>query len=201
MCPRFTIATLHLRKISEATNKADLLNLEYLPATMILYYEEAMDRIRKQPASHFRLATATFGFMSHAKDSLNIEELQEALCVAAGDHKLDTARSTPFPIVLNACRGFVNSKQQSKGVEFFHATFREWLLAKAELWSELQFDLGQTCLTYLMLEDFSEPCSTEDSIAARRQQYPFAAYASRFWADHIRGKRNRASKSLYSSSC
>ncbi len=39
-----------------------------------------------------------------------------------------------------------------------------------------------------MSEDFRESCKSEDLIEARRQQYPFAAYASRFWADHIKGE-------------
>jgi ankyrin repeat protein len=117
-----------------------------------------------------------------------VEELQEALCVATGDHKLDYSQLTPFPIILNACLGFINSDKQSKIVDFFHVTFQEWLLASWDAWSELQPDIGQCCLTYLMLEDFSEPCKKEDLIVAHRQQYPFAAYASRFWADHIRGQ-------------
>jgi ankyrin repeat protein len=179
---------MHLRKISEATNKAALLNLEYLPTTLQQYYAEAMQTIRTQPVSHFKLARNTFALMSRAKDSLKVEELQEALCVATSDHKLDCSQLTPFPIILNVCLGFINSDRQSKVVDFFHVTFQEWLLASWDAWSELQPDIGQCCLTYLMLEDFSEPCKSEDLIVARRQQYPFAAYASRFWADHIRGK-------------
>jgi ankyrin repeat protein len=179
---------MHLRKISEATNKAALLNLEYLPTSLKQYYEEAIDRIRKQPVSHFELARRGLGLMSHAKDSLTTKELQEGLCIATGDHNLDISRLTPFPIILNACLGFISNDNPSKIVEFFHATFREWLLSSRMLWSELNFDIGEICLTYLMLEDFSQPCESEELMVARRQQYPFAAYASRFWADHIRGK-------------
>ncbi len=179
---------MHLRKISEATNKAALLNLEYLPTTLKQYYEEAMDRIRNQPVSHFELARKGLGLMSHAKDSLTTKELQEGICINAGDHKIDTSRLTPFPIILNACLGFISNDNTSEIVEFFHATFREWLLSSSRLWSEVDFDIGEICLTYLMLEDFKEPCNSIDLVVARRQQYPFAAYVSRFWADHIRGR-------------
>jgi ankyrin repeat protein len=188
MAYRFTIAAMHLRKVSEATNKAALLNLQLLPTTLKEYYQEAMDRIREQPKSYFQLARKALELMSHAKDLLMTEELQEALCVASGDKRLDTTKLTPFAITLDACLGFISNDNRSGNVEFFHTTFREWLLSTGALWSELQFDIGQTCLTYLMLEDFSKPCNTEYLIVARRQQYPFAAYASRFWADHIRGE-------------
>jgi ankyrin repeat protein len=184
---RFTIAAMHLRKISEATNKAALLKLEYLPTSLKQYYEEAMDKIRQQPVSHFQLALNTFGLLSHAKISLTIDELQEALCIDIGDRKLDISRLTPLPIILNASLGFINNDNQSELVEFFHTTFQEWLLACKELQAEDLQDIGRSCLTYLMLEDFSEPCKSEDLAMARRQQYAFAAYASSFWADHIRG--------------
>jgi hypothetical protein len=115
---------MHLRKISEATNKAALLNLEYLPTTLKQYYAEAMQTISTQPVSHFKLTRNTFALMSRAEDSLKIEELQEALCVATGDHKLDCSQLTPFPIILNACLGFIKSDKQSKMVDFFHVTLR-----------------------------------------------------------------------------
>jgi hypothetical protein len=147
-----------------------------------------MDRLRRQPVSHYQLARNSLELMSHAKVLLTAGELREALCVTLDEHKLCTSRLTPFPIILNACLGFINNDNPSGLVEFFHATFQKWLLASAEWQSEPQPDIGQICLTYLMLENFSEPCKNEDLAAARRQQYPFAAYASRFWADHIRGQ-------------
>ena len=104
---------MHLRKISEATNKAALLNLEYLPTTLKQYYEEGMGRMKHQPASHFELARKSFGLMCQAKDLLATEELQEGLCIAKGDRNLDDSRLTPFPIILSACLGFVSNDNPS----------------------------------------------------------------------------------------
>ncbi len=79
-------------------------------------------------------------------DSLTTEELQEALCVAIDDRKFDTSRLTPFPIILNACLGFIHLENQRSSLEFFHSTFQKWLLASGQLRSEQKPGYGSILL-------------------------------------------------------
>lgn len=47
--------------------------------------------------------------------------------------------------------------------------------------------MTKTCLIYLLFDIFEDgPCNEETSFASRLQKHPFAQYAARYWAIHLK---------------
>jgi len=87
-------------------------------------------------------------------------------------------------VVLDACKGFVVVGKLSGKVELFHHTLVEYLSTSSQL---LNFapEIPQNCLIYLLYEDFAQTCH---DINNGQFKYPFSAYASVFWAEHVRSE-------------
>lgn len=138
------------------------------------------------PSPQYQLALRTMNYMARSKLLLKPEELQDALSVETDSFISNPGRRPPIAMILAVCLGFVIENPISGKMEFFHITLAEFLSTPG-LWNDLKLDFGGCCVTYLLSEDFMQRCSSHE-VEERRRQHPFAAYASRFWGDNIRGE-------------
>jgi len=49
----------------------------------------------------------------------------------------------------------------------------------------VQAQLARACLKYLKLNPVSRPCKSFQRVGAKREEYPFIAYASQYWGGHV----------------
>jgi ankyrin repeat protein len=150
-------------------------------------YKKGLARMKKLPSPQYQLALRTMNYMARSKLLLKPEELQDALSIEPGNFTWNLDRRPPIAMILTVCLGFVIENPISGKMEFFHITLSEFFTT-SDFWHDLKLDFGGCCVTYLMSEDFKQPCSNHEEAVERRRQHPFATYASRFWGDNIRGE-------------
>ena len=182
------MAYLQLRRISEETNKAAIVaQLEHPAESLKEEYKKGLARIKKLPSPQYRLALSTMNYMARSKVLLRPEELQDALSIEPDNFTRNMDRWPPLAMILTVCLGFIIENPVSGKMEFFHITLSEFLTT-SDIWHDLKLEFGGCCVTYLMSEDFKQPCFSQEEAVERRRQHPFAAYASRFWGDNVRGE-------------
>lgn len=137
----------------------------------------------------------TLLYMAQSHALLSSEELQDALSVEMGTDGPNEDRRPAVTIIVGVCLGFVLENPITLKMEFFHAIVGEYL-NQSGFTNQPEFDLGGCCVHYLMSKELTRPCPTEEEADQRRQQFPFGAYASRFWGAMIRGQFERRHKDL-----
>jgi len=184
---RFPLAYMHLKRIAEETCKADiLLELNTSPTTLPDEYSRTLTRIKLSPPQ-CRLALRVLTWLTHAKTSLLIPELCEALAIDFADTRPRKDTKPHISMILKSCHGFVVVDSTAGTVELFHFTVKEYLLSLPDMFAGVTVDIPWTCLTFLNYDAFNLPCEDNAGCHDRRSRYTFAAYASSYWADHVRG--------------
>jgi hypothetical protein len=123
----------------------------------------------------------------HAARPLNMEELVEALAVDEGCKQLlEKYKALPNTIV-KCSEPLVDYDKSTRVVKFAHDTVREFLEqhCKAELLPPQE--LAKTCLAYLGLDEFNQPCPDEKALEIRLARFRFSVYACEYWGYHARG--------------
>ena len=165
-------------------------------------YAGTIERLQAQPGPQRQLALRVLFWLSHTFSALTSAQLLEALAINDQDRRVKSARKPPLQDVLGVCIGLVTVDPTSSTLSLFHFTLKEFLLSQDGVFSGMEH-LGKLCLIYLSYDDFNNVCpedlppqlgmykgrftSVEGISADFWQKYPFSAYASQFWADHIRG--------------
>jgi ankyrin repeat protein len=123
----------------------------------------------------------------HAKESLHMEELKEALNVELEETDLDR-QFIPSHVILEKCRSLVEFEESSGTVEFTHRTVYQFLkdTKPKELWSAS--DLAKRLLTYLSFDVFKKPCCSEAELQDRMKVNALCGYAARWWPEYVRGE-------------
>lgn len=175
--------------------------LEHLPERLNDTFDDAVNRMAAQPEEHSVLANQVLSWIFHAKRPLSVVELREALSVELGDTRLDRSGYHEVELSLDVCCGLVSIDEEDNVIRLVHYSLQQYL---EENWKKRnprsQWGIAITCLTYLMLDDFS-PLATEDidgpiietgvaSLSTRsrwQDSHRFFSYVASYWAEHVKG--------------
>jgi hypothetical protein len=127
-------------------------------------------------------------WICHAKRTLTVFELSEALSVRHGQTNLSQKHCPSPNMIIECCQGLVILDSESKSIRLAHYAIQEYLVGQSEkLFSKAESNIATTCLVYLLFDAFKEaPCSERFEIHSRIEKNPFFSYASRYWGVHVR---------------
>ncbi|KAF5972618.1 ankyrin repeat protein [Fusarium bulbicola] len=151
-----------------------------------LAYESAMARIEGQMEEQEQLAKQTLALIFHAKEPLNVEQLQHALATELHESTFDTENLSQIEDIIDVCAGLLTVNEENKTVRLVHYTTQEYFERTHARWfPEANNKIVSICTTYLSFEVFeSGPCLTDGMFEDRLRTYPFYDYASRHWGHH-----------------
>ena len=205
---RFLIAKLQLDSLATKTTLRNLREaIQCDPKDLDELYIEAWSRVNDQNRDSRHDAKKALCWLSCSFRQLRVQELQQALATREGDKAIDEESLVNFDRLVRSCAGLVTVDKGSQIVRLVHQTAQDFLGARvAEYFQDAHTRLTETCLTYLLFDEFSQgPCEFESNklstyphlrgpIAASRFVYtrlrrnPFMQYAARYWGHHARGE-------------
>jgi len=189
MLARFLLAELHLNALAEAHNKKQLrTNILDLPSELDQTYENALRRIRKQDITSVHRSHRILSWLSYAHRSLTVTTLQHALAIEPGEKTFDEEAITDEQILVSVCAGLVTVDEESQVIRLVHYTTQEYFeRVRHEQFPNAQIEITQTCLTYLLLDEFVEPYKSDEDRITERDRYSFFEYAAQNWGHHVCG--------------
>jgi hypothetical protein len=186
---RFLLPVLQLRTVLKEPTAGEMEDaLISLSRNLPEAFEETIARIQRLPDSRRRLGINTLMWICHAKRTLTVFELSEALSVRLGQTNM-SQKYCPSPnMIIECCQGLVILDSESKSIRLAHYAIQEYLVGQSEkLFPEAESNIASTCLVYLLFDAFKGgPCSEESEIHSRIAKNPFVSYASRYWGVHVR---------------
>ena len=145
-----------------------------------------MQRIDAQVPVDSTTARKLLSWVVFARRHLSLSELEHALAVQLCGNDSDTMKIDE-ELLTSITAGMVTVSQGV--VRLFHNTAYVYFDQTRERWfPSHEANISMVALTYLNLEIFSKPCqgSTEvEDLVIRLQRYPFFAYASQYWGEHL----------------
>ena len=182
------VAKLYMDELRQALSKGEINDiLHNFPESLDTKYEIAMKRVERE--DHRGNSMRVLAFLATAHRPLLLKELQHALGTHMGDKEFNTAnyyRGTRLPS-MNTGLIEVGDGDDNAVVQFSHPSLTYYLKRTHDRWfKSAEHDLASACLTYLDFENFSMPCKDIDEFRSREASYPFIAYASQYWGDHVR---------------
>lgn len=204
MVSRFLLARLQMDSLLSQTSARSIYRaLERLPGELSETYDDAMSRTATQPREYAILAAQVLSWIFYAKRPLSVPELREALSIELGETRLDRSGCPEAELLLDVCCGLVSVDGQDNVIRLVHYSLQQYL---EENWKNdvprARWGVAATCLTYLMLDDFS-PEAVEcretqmqtqyrsSSLPTRsqwQQSHKFFSYAASYWGEHVRGR-------------
>ena len=138
-------------------------------------FGETYARIQRLPESRRRIGASTLMWISHAKRSLAVNELSEALSVRLGQVNISPKHCPSSKMIVECCQGLVTLDSESMTIRLAHYAIQEYLIGQSEkLFPCAENNIAATCLTYLLFDAFKEgPCSGEMEIYSRIEKNPF----------------------------
>ncbi|RHZ74268.1 hypothetical protein CDV55_108638 [Aspergillus turcosus] len=189
----FLLPIIHLRTLLSQPTAGDMEHkLASMPIDLFVAFEETINRIQRLPEARARLAMNTLMWICHAKRTLTVLEIRDALAVKLGQ----TSRCPqycPTPrMIVDCCQGLVVIDPSTLHVRFVHYTIQEYLSRRSgQAVAQIHAHMAMTCLTYLLFDTVqSGPHSDEDEISLIPDENPLASYASAHWGDHVRVSEN-----------
>lgn len=155
-------------------------------AVLTQAYDDTMNRIRQQSTDFTQLAERIISWITYAKTSLTVWELQHALAVEVGKSELDPDNCSHIDLMIYVCNGLVTVDEESNIIRLVHYTTQEYFEQSGSRWFlDAQTDLAITCITYLSFDTFeSGHCQTSEAYEERLQLHPFYSYAAENWGYH-----------------
>ncbi|KAI1334222.1 hypothetical protein F5Y15DRAFT_297117 [Xylariaceae sp. FL0016] len=158
-------------------------------------YESAMERINSQKRGLKELAMLVLMWISSAKRTLQVIELQHALAVEADTTELDEDNIYPVEDMVSVCAGLVTVDENTGIIRLIHYTTAEYFEQTQQRWfPNGDLRITETCMTYLSFDAFSNGsvCQAptwglrdpESEFQIRLQRNPFFNYAASCWGYH-----------------
>ncbi|KAI9691788.1 MAG: hypothetical protein M1822_007860 [Bathelium mastoideum] len=194
---KFIFAKLYMDSLKLQRTLADIEDaLENLPGSLNELYENIInERIKSQESKADRdnsMRIIAFVCCAGSGRNLHLTELQHALAMKPGENKFNRRRIMTRDDILELTKGLIAIDPDGDGavVRPFHLTFQEWFdINRAEWFPTADIDMANICLSYLNLQDLSSPINPED-YELRVHEYPFVAYASQEWGNHVHDAAN-----------
>ena len=155
-------------------------------------YDQTLLRIKEQKGDRSKLGMEVLMWVSHAERPLRIDELRYALSVEMGATELDPENVPPQGTVLGSCLGLAVVDKETSTVRLIHYTLQEYLSRPGVL-PDVHRTLGQTCLTYLNLDEIK---GLPADRALNLEGMPFLEYSSLHWGGHAKIGLSDYAKSL-----
>lgn len=150
----FLIARLQMDMIANRTSiKAVRKALNHLPDQLDGLYDEAWDRISRQPDDDRQLAERTLIWLVHAYRPLSLGTIQHALAVEHGESDFDTENISSSENILNACAGLITIDPKSKVMRLVHYTTQEYFESHTKF-LDAHGEITKTCITFLSYDPF-----------------------------------------------
>ncbi|PON26682.1 hypothetical protein TGAM01_v204183 [Trichoderma gamsii] len=159
-------------------------------------YDDAMKRIRQQSTDFTQLAERIISWITYAKRSLTVRELQHALAVEVGKSELDPDNCSHIDLMIFVCNGLVTVDEESNIIRLVHYTTQEYFEQSGSRWfPDAQTDLAITCVTYLSFDAFkSGRCQTAKAFEEKLQLHALYDYAAQNWGYHAYAQPKRMKK-------
>lgn len=185
---RFLLAKLYLDSVkTKETLRAIQDTLDNFPEDVKDMYEESMQRV--QNGKHHALGLKVLSRVLCAYRPLSLFELQHLVAITPGETDFDEYEDYDQEDILNSTQGLITIDGDVKTVRLVHLTLEEYFgdeHVRNKWFPNANKDFAEACLTYLNYDTFSKPVSEGDSYDAKVEKYPFVAYASQYWGDHVR---------------
>ena len=152
---RFLLPALHIKMVLEMPTKSKRRKaLQTLPPDLGNTMEAVITRIHKLPSSKAKLGIDVLMWLHLAYQPLQLEELQHALSVEAGQTELDLDNIPSQKVILDSCLGLVILDEETRTIRFVHYTLEEYFQGHGGK----HFPNGcrtaaEICLTYLNFGD------------------------------------------------
>lgn len=163
--------------------------MDILPEERDKTYEEALERIQRQPEDESKLAMRVFSWITHAIRPLKVGEIQHAIAVMnfePGDTTLDEEGLTDEAELMTVCGGIVVIDQDSRVIRLVHYTTQEYFERHLkEIFPNAQVDIARACIRYLSMGSFRDGrCTTDIEMENRLENFEFIEYSSKNWGTH-----------------
>ncbi|KAL9045455.1 MAG: hypothetical protein Q9214_001501 [Letrouitia sp. 1 TL-2023] len=174
--------------------KAVLQALRRLPVELEASYDEAINRIERQPDQHCTRAKQVLSWISFTLRPLTVTELRQALAVELGSKEFDKSSLPALTRLVSVCAGLVAVDRQRQVIRLVHETTQHYFERnRLKLFPGAQQEISKTCLTYLSFDILAKgPCSTDEEMESRLHELPFFDYAARHWGDHVRESEDKS---------
>lgn len=185
---KFLHAKLYLDSVkTKETLRAIQNTLDNFPEDVEDMYEESMQRV--QNGKHHALGLKVLSRVLCAYRPLSLFELQHLVAITPGETDFDGYEDYDQEDILNSTQGLITIDGDSKTVRLVHLTLEEYFShehVQNKWFPNANKDFAEACLTYLNYDTFSKPVPEGDIYEEKVENYPFVAYASQYWGDHVR---------------
>jgi ankyrin repeat protein len=188
---KFLFAKLYLLTLKTQHNKEGVQNcLRVLPKTLPDIYDKMIRRIKNQDEEDSKIALKILSYLTVAKQTMTLQQLQHALAVQTGDSTINTNRIMDAELILDITQGLVIIDTHTDGsrstIRLFHLTLQDYLESSISTWfPTAHVDIALASLNYLQLTIFSEASSHWTEFQKKAETHPFVSYCS-YWGDHMR---------------
>ena len=147
-----------------------------------------MERINTQQPGFRRLAEKVLSWITCARRPLTTSELQHALAVVVGDHKLDEDNLETTERIISVCAGLATIDEESGIIRLVHYTTQEYFERTQRQWfPDAQTNITTICISYLSFDQFkSGICQNDAEFEQRLQLNRLYDYAAHNWGYHAR---------------
>ena len=147
-------------------------------------YDEAIQRIKSKPRPEMNLGLRLLAWLSHTMRPLKSEELQHAFATEPGWEVFDGDFIIETSLFEEVSAGLLEIFHGE--IHTVHWSVVEYLKEQhgGETWfSRADRDIAETCMAYLSLSDFEEPCKPRN-LDQRYNAFPFLKYAAWNFGSH-----------------
>ncbi|KAH7385727.1 hypothetical protein BKA66DRAFT_608522 [Pyrenochaeta sp. MPI-SDFR-AT-0127] len=184
----FLLVRLHMDTLRGPRRPATLLRvLQNLPRGfegLDETYGQAMERIEAQSEDARNLATSIIAWVVHAKSTLSVRELMEALAIEPETARLDQDMRPDPRDIDSLCAGLITVDHNTEAVRLVHQSAQEYFL-RHKHFPNAQEKIMNACLTYLSYDYFDEG-TIEEGVENRFWFYCFYKYAASYWGFHAK---------------
>ncbi|KFZ04968.1 hypothetical protein V501_08817 [Pseudogymnoascus sp. VKM F-4519 (FW-2642)] len=190
----FLLAELHLESLKTKTDIKSLRKaLDVLPDKLEKTYDDALERIQRQPEDESKLAMRVLSWITHAVRPLKVEEIQHAIAIMNFDPDDTTLDEEGLPDeaeLITVCGGSAVIDQDSGVIRLVHYTTQDYFERhRSKIFPTAQADILCACIRYLSLDSFKNgPCETNSDLRKRQAKFRLLGYASCNWANHVCGE-------------
>lgn len=183
---RFLLARLHMDTLRgprrPGTLLQALLNLPRGSEGLDETYGQAMERIESQSEDARNLAKSIIAWVVHAKTTLSIRELREALAIEPGTAQLNEDMRPASEDIDSLCAGLITVDHHTEAVRLVHQSAQEFFLRK-KYFPSAHEKIIRACLTYLSYTYFNDG-TIKEGVENRFWFYCFYKYAASSWGLH-----------------
>ena len=190
----FRLAKVFLDSIRQQFNKYAIMKaLHSLPDGLHDHYKQQLEGLMaKKYGKYGHIGLKVLSLVALARRHIGFAELQHALVMilepdlSAFFHSMVIGRKD----ILAMTHQLVTvDNDEIADVKLYHPTFQIYFDESKpdDLPKDIvvQAQLARACLKYLKFDPVSRPCKSLQGFEARRKEYPFIAYASQYWGDHV----------------